>query len=146
MNIIEQAAAKGRTMLSEYESKRVLEAYGIPVTRETLVNNFDELATAVKEIGYPIVLKGCTQHTAHKTEKGLIKIDIRNELEAKEAFNTIITNLDDDDKSVLVQEMVKGSRELMAGLSRAKRAKKSRDYAEAYPDKGGTQGMPSIDA
>ncbi|RLB40252.1 MAG: hypothetical protein DRH20_01820 [Deltaproteobacteria bacterium] len=32
------------------------------------------------------------------------------------------------------------------GLSRAKRAKKSRDYAEAYPDKGGTQGMPSIDA
>jgi len=117
MEMIAKALAEGRTTLSEYESKQVLSAYGIPVTREVLVNNLQGLMTAAREIGYPIVLKGCSSDVAHKTEKGLIRVDIRNEAEAKSAFEAITGQMGTG-ASVLVQEMIKGQRELVIGLTR----------------------------
>jgi len=54
----------------------------------------------------------------HKTEKGLIRVDIRNDDEAKVAFNEIIAGMNGNEKTVLVQEMIKGKRELVAGLTR----------------------------
>jgi acetate---CoA ligase (ADP-forming) subunit beta len=117
MEIIEKALKEGRTTLSEYESKQVLASYGIPVTRELLVDNIQDLINAIKEIGYPLVFKGCSSNIAHKTEKGLIKVDIRNEEEAKAAFEEIAANIGTED-AILVQEMVKGQRELVIGLTR----------------------------
>jgi len=117
MEIIERALNEGRTTLSEYESKQVLASYGIPVTKELLVNNLQDLINATKEIGYPLVLKGCSSGIAHKTEKGLIRVDIRNEAEAKAAFEKITANIGTED-AILVQEMVKGQRELVIGLTR----------------------------
>jgi len=117
MEIIEKALKEGRTTLSEYESKQVLASYGIPVTRELIVDNVQDLINATKEIGYPLVLKGCSSVIAHKTEKGLIRVDIRNEAEAKIAFEEIAANIGTED-AVLVQEMVKGQRELVIGLTR----------------------------
>ena len=117
MEIIEKALKEGRTTLSEYESKQVLASYEIPVTRELIVDNVQDLINATKEIGYPLVLKGCSSDIAHKTEKGLIKVDIRNEDEAKTAFEEIAANIGAED-AILVQEMVKGQRELVIGLTR----------------------------
>jgi len=117
MEIIERALNEGRTTLSEYESKQVLASYGIPVTKELLVNNLQDLINATEEIGYPLVLKGCSSGIAHKTEKGLIRVDIRNEAEAKAAFEKITANIGTED-AILVQEMVKGQRELVIGLTR----------------------------
>ncbi|MBW2359193.1 MAG: acetate--CoA ligase family protein, partial [Deltaproteobacteria bacterium] len=77
MKIIERALKEGRTTLSEHESKQVLAAYQIPVTREILVDDVKDLTAATQEIGYPLVLKACSSEIAHKTEKGLIKVDIR---------------------------------------------------------------------
>ena len=51
MEIIEKALKKGRTTLSEYESKQVLASYGIPVTKELLVNDLQGLKSATQEIG-----------------------------------------------------------------------------------------------
>ncbi|RJR49517.1 MAG: carboxylate--amine ligase [Desulfobacteraceae bacterium] len=116
MKIIEKALEKGRTALSEYESKQVLSAYGIPVTKEVLVNDQKEFAYAAEEIGYPLVVKGCSSDIAHKTEKGLIKVDIRNEEEAASAFEEIKARMGAD-AGILVQEMVKGQRELVVGLT-----------------------------
>ena len=117
MEIIEKALREERTTLSEYESKQVLASYGIPVTRELLVYNVADLINATKEIGYPLVLKGCSSDIAHKTEKGLIRVDIRNEVEAKAAFEEIAANMGAED-AILVQEMVGGQRELVIGLTR----------------------------
>jgi acetate---CoA ligase (ADP-forming) subunit beta len=117
MEIIEKALEEGRTTLSEYESKQVLASYGIPITRELIVDSVQDLINATKEIGYPLVLKGCSSGIAHKTEKGLIKVDIRNEEEAKTAFEEIAANIGAED-AILVQEMVKGQRELVIGLTR----------------------------
>ena len=86
MEIIEKALEKGQSTLSEYESKQILSSYGVPVTKEFLVNDLKGLMRATREIGYPLVLKGCSSEIAHKTEKGLIKVDIRNEAETTSAF------------------------------------------------------------
>jgi len=118
MEIIEKALGEGKTALSEYESKKVLAAYQIPVTKETLVEDIKDLAKAAKEIGYPLVLKGCSSEISHKTEKGLIRVDIRNEDEATAAFKDIIADMDGKENAVLVQELVKGQRELVIGLTR----------------------------
>ena len=118
MDIIEKALAEGRTTLSEYESKILLKTYGIPVTKEILATDMDGLMEAAGKIGYPLVLKGSSSKVAHKTEKGLIKVDIRNKEEARAAFTEIMGAMDVDDGAVLVQEMVKGQRELVVGLTR----------------------------
>lgn len=118
MKIIDEAIKKGRTSLSEFESKQLLASYGIPVTREALVENEENLIKTADDIGYPIVIKACSPDIAHKTEKGLIRVDIRNDDEAKVAFNEIISGMNGNEKTVLVQEMIKGKRELVAGLTR----------------------------
>jgi len=118
MKIINEAIKKGQTALSEFESKQLLASYGIPVTREALLEKEGNLIKTADDIGYPIVIKACSPDISHKTEKGLIRVDIRNDDEAKIAFNEIIADMNGNERTVLVQEMVKGKRELVAGLTR----------------------------
>lgn len=117
MDILEKAASGGRTTLSEYESKQILSAYRIPVTHEVLANNEKELLIAVRQIGFPLVLKGCDPEITHKSEKNLIRLDIRNKKDALRTFNEI-QSLMAGDASVIVQEMINGKREIVAGLIR----------------------------
>lgn len=118
MKIINEAIREGRTTLSEYESKQVLASYRIPVTSEELVDNEEGLIKAAAKIGYPVVMKGCSADISHKTEKGLIRVDVRNDEEASSAFKEITAAMDVTDKAVLVQQLVKGQRELVVGLTR----------------------------
>ncbi|BBO88065.1 acetate--CoA ligase family protein [Desulfosarcina ovata] len=117
MDVIEIAISNGQSSLSEYESKQILSAYQIPVVKEILVDNYKDFLNALEETGYPLVLKGCSFQMTHKTERNLIKLDLRNENEATQAYNEIIGGMDGK-KTVLVQEMVKGTRELVMGLTR----------------------------
>ncbi|MBN2124643.1 MAG: acetate--CoA ligase family protein [Deltaproteobacteria bacterium] len=116
--IITRALDQGRNVLSEYESKLLLHACGIPVTREEEVRDEDALLRACDRIGYPVAIKGCSPHLAHKTEQGLVRVDVRDREEARGAFREIFPVVQDMGGAVLVQEMVKGSRELMAGMTR----------------------------
>jgi acyl-CoA synthetase (NDP forming) len=119
MKIIQEALKKGQKTLSEYESKKLLKAYGFPVVREKLVDSRAGAVKAAKAIGLPVVLKGCSAEIAHKTEKKLIEVDLRTLKEVQRAYDGIrervgSTPLD----GILVQEMVKGSRELVIGMIR----------------------------
>ncbi len=118
MKLIDDAVRNGQSTLSEYESKQVLAAYHIPVTIEQLVDNPEDLFKAAAKIGYPVVMKGSSADIAHKTEKGLIRVDVRNDAEALSAFKEITAAMEGTDKQVLVQQLVKGQRELVAGLTR----------------------------
>ncbi len=119
MKIIDDALKEGRTTLTEYESKKVLASYNLPVTREELVSSPQNLLKATGQIGYPLVIKGCSAEIAHKTEKGLIRVDIRNDEEATTAFKEISTIMNGaSGGTVLVQQLVKGKRELVVGLTR----------------------------
>lgn len=118
VDIINDALGEGRSRLSEYESKRLLAAYGLPVTAEKLAITGEELIKAAAEIGYPLVIKACSADIAHKTEKGLIRVDVRNDQEALTAFDEIVAGMNGAGKAVLVQEMIRGQRELVVGLTR----------------------------
>jgi acyl-CoA synthetase (NDP forming) len=118
VEILERALQESRTTLSEYESKGLLRAYNIPVTREIEADDQNKLMKAMQEIGFPLVMKACGPQLTHKTERGLVRVDIRNEQEAITAFREIMSEIGRDDGRVLVQEMVKGQRELVVGLTR----------------------------
>lgn len=116
--ILDKALKQGRKTLSEFESKIILDSYNIPVTRELIINSIDDVIPAAHKIGYPIVIKGCSPEIIHKTEKGLIRTDIRNDNEALSAFEDIKTLMNGVNGAVLIQEMIKGKRELLVGLIR----------------------------
>ena len=118
MEILDKALKEGRETLSEYESKIVLASYHIPVTREIIIQKDDDIISAAHKIGYPVVIKGCSPEITHKTEKGLIQTDIRDDREALDAFNNIMAGMNGSHGSILVQEMIKGKRELVVGLIR----------------------------
>jgi len=119
MEILDKALKEGRNTLSEYESKVILASYQIPITREVMAESTDEVITAAHEIGYPVVMKGCAPEITHKTEKGLIRTDIRDDREALDAFNDIMAGLNGiKGAAALVQEMIRGKRELVVGLIR----------------------------
>ena len=119
MQIIDNALKEGRTTLTEYESKQVLASYDLPVTREKLVSSLEDLLKAAEQIGYPLVIKGSSAEIAHKTETGLIRVDVRNDEESTLAFREISAAMNGaGDGAVLVQQMVKGQRELVVGLTR----------------------------
>lgn len=114
--IIEKAVHSGRQILDEYESKQVLAAYGIPISREKPALNEDEAVSAALSLGYPVVLKGCSPEIAHKTEKGLVHLSLKHENEVRQAYRAVIAAA--GQVPVLVSEMVRGSRELLAGMTR----------------------------
>ena len=118
MTIIEDALKRGAKTLSEHESKLFLAAHGIPVTREKVVTTEDDAVSAAAEIGYPVVLKGSGEELGHKTELNLIAMDIRNENDVREACKKLTANRKVPVREVLVQQMVKGERELVVGLTR----------------------------
>jgi acetyl-CoA synthetase (ADP-forming) len=119
MEILDKALKEGRNTLSEYESKVILASYQIPITREMMAESSDEVIAAAHEIGYPVVMKGCAPDITHKTEKGLIRTDIRDDREALDTFNDIMAGMNGiKGAAALVQEMIRGKRELVVGLIR----------------------------
>jgi len=120
MKIIEQAVKKGLKSLSEYDSKRVLSHYGFPVVKEKLVDSRAAAVKAAKAIGLPVVLKACSPTIAHKTEKKLIEVDLRTLKEVERAYTAILGRVEDETQldGILVQQMIKGPRELVVGMIR----------------------------
>ena len=118
MNIIEAAKKRGASKLSEYESKQFLADHGVPVTLEKVVQTEDEAVAAAGDIGYPVALKGSGAEFTHKTELNLIALDIRDEDEVRKAFRSLTSSSKSPVNEVLVQQMIKGDRELMVGLTR----------------------------
>jgi succinyl-CoA synthetase beta subunit len=118
MDLIKNALNKGQKALSEYESKLWLKSYGIPVTNEALATNEDEAAAMAARLGYPVVLKACSPELMHKSESGAIEIGIKSEAEVRVAYQRLVESASVPLDGILVQEMVKGNRELVLGLTR----------------------------
>lgn len=116
MDLIQAALARGRTALGEYESKQFLAGFGIPVTREVLAPDAHTAARAAEEMGFPVVLKASGAQLFHKTEVDGISLNLGSEKDvAREAERLLHIS---GCEAVLVQEMVKGGRELVCGLIR----------------------------
>jgi acetate---CoA ligase (ADP-forming) subunit beta len=117
-NLFSEVVNENPRTLSEFESARLLAGYGIPTAKGALALNWDEVKKAAEGIGYPVVLKICSPEVSHKTESGLMAVDLRNEADLEAAFKRIGAASPVKDASFLVQEMVKGGRELVVGMIR----------------------------
>ncbi|HMD48075.1 MAG TPA: GNAT family N-acetyltransferase, partial [Bryobacteraceae bacterium] len=87
--VIESVRSAGRTLLSEFESKQVLQSYGIPVVETRLAASEDEAAAAARQIGFPVVLKLNSTTITHKTDVGGVKLNLKDEAAVREAFRGI---------------------------------------------------------
>jgi acetyltransferase len=115
--VIAAALERRQTGLDEHQAKRVLASYGIPVAREILVTSGKEAAEAASSIGYPVALKACHWSIQHKTGSGLMALDITGEAGLLAAVEGI-RSAAGPEAGILVQEMIKGKREFMAGMAR----------------------------
>jgi acetate---CoA ligase (ADP-forming) subunit beta len=106
--------------LSEAESKALLARHGVPVPAEAVVATPEEAAAAAGEIGFPVVVKLCGPAIAHKTERGLVKLGLRDAAAVAAAATALLASArpEDGDVSLLVGAMVSGARELIAGFVR----------------------------
>lgn len=117
LNIIKKAVKDGRKTLSEYESRLVIESAGVFVAAAALTKNKEDAIQEAEKMGYPVVMKGCSAELSHKTEAGMVALNITNSDEVAQVFDELTgkaKNLD----GVLVEKMVRGSREFVIGLSR----------------------------
>ncbi|MFI5341916.1 MAG: acetate--CoA ligase family protein [Candidatus Methylomirabilales bacterium] len=116
MNPVEEALAKGLPALNEYDAKRFLAGFGIPVCHETLVSDPEKAATEAANIGFPVVLKASGATLFHKTEVGGIALNLKSREEVRNEAHRLLRI--PGSQAVLVQEMIKGDRELVCGLTR----------------------------
>jgi acetyltransferase len=87
--IIAKSRGEGRSILTEFESKQVLAAYGIPVAQTIIAATAGEAVKAAGEIGYPIVLKLYSETITHKTDVGGVQLNLRDAEAVERAFNAI---------------------------------------------------------
>ena len=122
--IVEEARAAGRTLLDELASKRLLEAYGLPVVETRFADSAAEAVEAARAIGYPAVVKLHSHTLTHKTDVGGVKLDLQSDQDVEQAFEAIRTSAEAAGGSaaflgVTVQRMVKlrDAYELIIGSS-----------------------------
>ena len=115
--LIRMAVSRGARSLSEFDSKRFLSGYGIPTTPEKIVGSLEGALAAAEAIGYPVALKGSGEEVLHKTELGLVKLGLKTPSAIREAYEQLAAATVPL-KEMLVQQMVSGDRELLAGLVR----------------------------
>jgi len=112
-----------RGVLSEHQSKKILECFQISTTREECATSAEEAKSIANRIGYPVVVKIDSPDIPHKTEAGLVRLNIRNDAEVISAFNEMMTAVkskypDAQINGVLIQEMVTGGVEVIIGVKR----------------------------
>ena len=106
--------------LSESESKLLLTPYGLPTIDERVVASPAAAVEAAQVLGYPVVAKLEGEAIAHKTERGLVRLDLADAAAVSAAATELLAAArpDDGEVGVLVAPMIRGNRELIVGLLR----------------------------
>lgn len=115
---IEAALAAGRAALSEVEAKHLLAAKGIAVPEGMVATSVEEAVATAERLGYPVVMKGVSTTILHKTEAGLVRLDIQDREDARRVFAALSQAGGDVLSGVLVERQLPREREFMAGMVR----------------------------
>ena len=108
-HVVETAlAGSSEVWLDAGQTRALLDAYRVPFVAERLASSEDEAIRAARELGFPAVVK-TSAAGAHKTERGGVALDLRDEAQVRAAVERIGT-------PVLVQPFVRGGAELLAGV------------------------------
>ena len=118
--VLDQVKADKRTALTAPESKKVCDAYGIPLPAEGLASSAREAVELANQIGYPVVLKIVSRDILHKTEAGGVLTGLGSSADVEQGYETIMKNARDakagaDITGVQVQQMLPAAQEVIVG-------------------------------
>jgi len=119
---IKHVKSLSKSQLSEDESKKLIENWGVITPQRFLTQSSDEAVEAANKLGFPVVLKVDSSEILHKTEAGVVRVNVKDDVEVSSVFNEIMESAKKvsnakDINGVLVEEMVTGGIEVMAGLT-----------------------------
>lgn len=122
-NIVEQARAEGRTILTEIEAKQMLEDAGVPVSPARLAKTRAEAMQVASKLGFPIVLKIVSPQITHKSDVGGVALGLASADEVGAAFDRVVASakqhvLDATIDGVAVQRMEKQGTEVIIGVTK----------------------------
>lgn len=120
MKVIEAVRADGRDSLTEIEAKEVFTAYGLPTTRTILAKSESEAVNLANEVGYPVVMKIVSPDILHKSDAGGVKVNIKDDNAARDAYQTILRNAKSYNANarihgIAIQEMAPWGTEVILG-------------------------------
>lgn len=121
--IIAAAKAEKRTLLTEVESKRLLEGAGIRIIKAELAKSAKDAVARSKSLGFPVVLKIASPDVVHKSDIGGVKVGLNNSTQVTKAYREIMTAVkgkqpDARIHGVSVQPMAKPGVEVIIGMSK----------------------------
>ncbi|HET7789442.1 MAG TPA: acetate--CoA ligase family protein [Gemmatimonadales bacterium] len=121
--IVAAAQKAGVQKLSELDALHLLEAYGIPAARARLARSPEDAVRAAAAVGYPVVLKIVSPDIIHKTDVGGVRVGLGTAVEVKTAWAEMMAAVESAEPDAeitgcLVQALVRGGREMIAGMTR----------------------------
>jgi acyl-CoA synthetase (NDP forming) len=121
--ILVKAKKEKRTLLTEVESKQLLENTGISVIKTKLATSMKEAVALSKETGFPVVLKIASPDVIHKSDAGGVKIGLKNATQVSQAYREIMTSVKQKHPKaaidgVSVQPMAKPGVEVIIGMNK----------------------------
>lgn len=108
--------ATEKIALDHHQAKHLLQSFGIELPPERTVARREEVAAAADELGYPVVLKGIGTKLMHKTELGMVHLNLGDHRAVENAAQSIAAGAGRDLEGFLLQPHIKGRREFVAGL------------------------------
>jgi acyl-CoA synthetase (NDP forming) len=123
LSIFDKAKKEGRSILTEFESKRILKQIGIPVVETRLATNLKEVVSISQRLGFPVVLKIASPDVVHKTDSGGVKLDLKTISDVKKAYHDILNSVRKRYRHALihgisVQKMAPPGTEVIIGTSK----------------------------
>ena len=122
-SIFDQVKKEGRSILTEFESKKILKQAGISVVETKLAKTQKEAVSLSQKMGFPIALKIASPEVIHKSDSGGVKLSLNNVSEVKKAYDEILKKVkkqypDAVIHGVSVQKMVRPGTEVIVGVSK----------------------------
>ncbi|HVR42134.1 MAG TPA: GNAT family N-acetyltransferase [Thermoanaerobaculia bacterium] len=116
-SLVEETLAAGGGWMEPLEVAALLQAAGIAVPETFLATSGEEAMEAAMRIEAPVVVKAIGPELLHKTEAGAIRLDLKNECDARAAYDDLRLALGTSMTGAIVQRMVKGGAEAMIGAT-----------------------------
>ncbi|SDP34676.1 acetate--CoA ligase family protein [Desulforhopalus singaporensis] len=104
--------------LNEAESKKLLAGYGIPTVQEKIAADVFHAVQIAEKMGFPVVLKALGSKLTHKSDRGLVRLGLADADQTRNAAEKIARAAGADLEGFLLQPMLSGKREFVAGLIR----------------------------
>ncbi len=123
ISIFDQARKDGRTVLTEFESKRILKQAGLSVVETKLATTQKEAVSISRRMGFPVALKIASPDVIHKTDSGGVKLSLNNMTEVRKAHDEILRKVRKQYPAAIVhgvsvQKMVRPGTEVIVGASK----------------------------